>query len=215
MQRWHLLVSRVYSSNRLVYDFVFFLHFVANLTLALFASRQVAKIFSGGFDDFTRCFTKPRPSPRLQPVINIDLISCRDFLSEYVFFPFGRLFEHAVPRKKFYHILWNTSVIRVTSRGRDRLAIIMATLTLLARIVTFRSAHAKLLEFSWPRCNTFPYGRTTMACMCCECQDSMISNCKHALILLTLRKIYVFVYRRQPVNRLVRLKIVGPIHIIQ
>ena len=89
----------------------------------------------------------------------------------------------------------NTSVIRVTSRGRDRLAIIMATLTLLARIVTLRSAHAKLLEFSWPRCNTFPYGRTTMACICCECQDSMISNCEHALILLTLRKIYVFVYR--------------------
>ncbi|XP_076755891.1 thioredoxin reductase 1 isoform X3 [Xylocopa sonorina] len=44
----------------------------------------------------------------------------------------------------------------------------MATLTLLARFVSFRSAHAKLLEFPWSRCNAFPYGRTTMACMCSE-----------------------------------------------
>lgn len=95
---------------------------------------------------------------------------------------------------KSYFILWNTSVIRVTSRGRERLVIIMATLTLLTRLVTFRSAHAKLLELPWSTCNTFPYGRTAMACMCCEFQDSVICRWKHGLILLTLCKIYLFVY---------------------
>ncbi|PBC30714.1 thioredoxin reductase 1, mitochondrial isoform X2 [Apis cerana] len=44
----------------------------------------------------------------------------------------------------------------------------MATLTLLTRLVTFRSAHAKLLELPWSTCNTFPYGRTAMACMCSD-----------------------------------------------
>ncbi|XP_076244467.1 thioredoxin reductase 1 isoform X1 [Calliopsis andreniformis] len=44
----------------------------------------------------------------------------------------------------------------------------MATLTLLARFVSFRSAHAKLLEFPWTRCNAVPYGRTAMACMCSD-----------------------------------------------
>ncbi|KAK2576250.1 hypothetical protein KPH14_005617 [Odynerus spinipes] len=44
----------------------------------------------------------------------------------------------------------------------------MATLTLLARIVSFRTAHGKLLELSHGRCNTFFYGKTAMACMCTE-----------------------------------------------
>ncbi|XP_053972105.1 thioredoxin reductase 2, mitochondrial isoform X2 [Hylaeus volcanicus] len=44
----------------------------------------------------------------------------------------------------------------------------MATLTLLARLVSFRSAHAKLLEFPWSRCNAFPYGKTAMACVCSD-----------------------------------------------
>nr|XP_034188785.1 thioredoxin reductase 1, mitochondrial isoform X2 [Osmia lignaria] len=44
----------------------------------------------------------------------------------------------------------------------------MATLTLLVRLVSFRSAHAKLLELPWSRCNAFPSGRTAMACLCSD-----------------------------------------------
>ncbi|XP_078038439.1 thioredoxin reductase 1 isoform X2 [Augochlora pura] len=44
----------------------------------------------------------------------------------------------------------------------------MATLTLFARLVSFRSAHAKLSELPWSRCSKFPYGRTAMACLCTD-----------------------------------------------
>ncbi|XP_017883237.1 thioredoxin reductase 1, mitochondrial isoform X3 [Ceratina calcarata] len=39
----------------------------------------------------------------------------------------------------------------------------MAMLTLLTKLVSFRSAHAKLFEYPWSRCNAIPYGRTAMA----------------------------------------------------
>lgn len=43
--------------------------------MALPTSRQVAKIFSGwNFVPRVKCFTRPKPIPRLQPVINTERI---------------------------------------------------------------------------------------------------------------------------------------------
>ncbi|XP_043679595.1 thioredoxin reductase 1, mitochondrial isoform X2 [Vespula pensylvanica] len=44
----------------------------------------------------------------------------------------------------------------------------MATVTLLARLVSSRTSHSKLFELSHAGCNSFFYGKAAMACMCTE-----------------------------------------------
>lgn len=49
-------------------------HDWAKLTVAFSKLRQVVNRCCGGFGNAVRAFTKPRPRPRLQPVIKIDFI---------------------------------------------------------------------------------------------------------------------------------------------
>lgn len=44
------------------------------LTGAFFLSRQVANMWSGGVGNCVKCFTSPKPMPRLHPVMSMDFI---------------------------------------------------------------------------------------------------------------------------------------------
>lgn len=148
-----------------------------NFTVALLASRQVAKILSGGLGVLSaRCFTRPKPRPRLQPVIRIDLIALlnhRRVVAAEKLHELGK-----APRAaSSAHSRRGSIMTDVTCRNRatvNRVSpIIMATLTMFTRLVSLRGAQTRLLGLpcnhpSLVKYDGYFYGGIAMACMCSE-----------------------------------------------
>lgn len=149
-----------------------------NLTEAPLASRQVAKIISGGGDDLSaRCLTSPRPRPRLQPVIRIDLIAPpRPPSAENALRDRGRLYSHPLARRDATDVTWRKPWVAPWMSP-----IIMATLAMFTRLASLRGAHAKLLGLprwhpSLVKCDDLVYGGGTMACLCSEWNEYIDKN---------------------------------------